>query len=94
MYFSSNKNGASFDIYSSKAINGKFQKANPLSAAINTSAYEADVFIDPNESYIIFCATRKDGLGQGDLYISFKNTDGTWSKSSNMGELINTQKGL
>ncbi|UII75823.1 PD40 domain-containing protein [Flagellimonas sp. HMM57] len=91
MYFSSNKNGSSFDIYASKVVNGEFQKAIRLSDAINTSAYEADVFIDPNESYIIFCAIRKDGLGQGDLYISFKNPDGTWSESSNMGERINTQ---
>ena len=91
MYFASNKVGDNFDIYSSRFIDGEFQEAIPLSDAINTTAYEADVFIDPNESYIIFCATRQDGLGRGDLYISFKNTDGTWTKSKNMGELINTK---
>lgn len=90
MYFSSNKVGDNFDIYSSKIIDGEFQEAIPLSDAINTPAYEADVFIDPDETYIIFCATRKEGLGRGDLYISFKNTDGTWSKSVNMGNNINT----
>lgn len=91
MYFSSNKNGSSFDIYSSESVDGEFQKAVPLSDSINTSAYEADVFIDPAESYIIFCANRPEGLGRGDLYISFKNTDGTWTKSKNMGERINTE---
>lgn len=91
MYFSSNKNGSSFDIYYSKVLDGEFQKAVPLSDSINTSAYEADVFIDPEESYIIFCATREDGLGRGDLYISFKNTNGTWTKSKNMGDRINTK---
>lgn len=91
MYFSSNRAGESFDIYSSKFIDGEYQEAIPLSDAINTPAYEADVFIDPNETYIIFCATRQDGLGRGDLYISFRNTDGTWTKSKNMGERINTK---
>jgi len=91
MYFSSNKIGSNFDIYSSKFIDGEFQKPIPLSDAINTSSYEADVFIAPDESYIIFCGIRKDGLGSGDLYISFKNTDGTWTKSVNMGERINTK---
>ncbi|MCF6298052.1 MAG: glycoside hydrolase [Flavobacteriaceae bacterium] len=91
MYFSSNKVGSNFDIYSSKVIDGEFQKAIPLNDSINTPAYEADVFIAPDESYIIFCATRQDGLGRGDLYISFKNTDGTWAKSVNMGERINTK---
>ena len=92
MYFSSNKGGSSFDIYASKSLDGEFQKPVLLGDAINTSNYEADVFIDPEEEYIIFCATRQeDGLGRGDLYISFKNLDGSWSKSKNMGNRINTK---
>jgi len=91
MYFSSKKNGSSFDIYTSKFVNGSFQKSILLSDSINTNNYEADVFIDPDESYIIFCANRPDGLGRGDLYISFKNPNGTWTKSKNMGQLINSE---
>jgi hypothetical protein len=96
MYFSSNvkapkEKGYDFDIYSSKSINGKFQKAISLGDSINTSAYEADVYIDPKESYIIFCAERQEGLGQGDLYISFKKPDGTWTESTNMGQSINSK---
>lgn len=97
MYFSSNKRTSgqkqnSFDIYSSKSIDGEFQKATRLGNSINTSNYEADVFVDPAETYVIFCARRPDGLGRGDLYISFKNTDGTWTKSISMGDKINTEK--
>ncbi len=96
MYFSSNKQNSSkrqqsFDIYHSEFKNGKFQEAVVLSEAINTKYYEADVFIDPKEKYIIFCANRPEGLGRGDLYISFKNADGTWTKSINMGNKINTK---
>ncbi|EZH74301.1 hypothetical protein ATO12_15660 [Aquimarina atlantica] len=96
MYFSSDKITAEkkrndFDIYASKSINGEFQKAIALGDSINTSNYEADVFVDPEETYVIFCARRPEGLGRGDLYISFKNTDGTWTKSINMGEKINTK---
>ena len=95
MYFASNKNAAEdneedYDIYYSKFVNGEFQEAVNAGEAINTKAYEADVFIDPNEQYIIFCGTREDGFGRGDLYISFKNEDGSWTKSVNMGEPINT----
>ncbi len=91
MYFSSNKKENNFNIYTSKDINGRFQEAIQLSNAINTAAYEADVFIDPDEKYIIFCSKRKEGFGQGDLYISFKKADGTWSTSVNMGDRINTK---
>ena len=96
MYFSSNKVTSkeaenSFDIYFSKSKDGAFQPATKLGPSINTSHYEADVFIAPDESYIIFCATRPEGLGRGDLYISFKKEDGSWTKSINMGDKINTK---
>lgn len=96
MYFSSNKGNKdtdtkSFDIYYSKYIRGSFQPSVRLSDSINTKYYEADVFIDPNEDYIIFCAQRPEGFGRGDLYISFKNKNGKWSQSLNMGNVINTK---
>ncbi|MEM6265347.1 MAG: hypothetical protein AAGI38_22790 [Bacteroidota bacterium] len=97
MYFSSNRaalqseNTYNFDIYASRFVDGKFQAAVPLSDSINTQFYEADVFVDPKESFVIFCATRPDGMGEGDLYISFKKEDGTWTQSKNMGPTINTK---
>lgn len=95
MYFASNKDtleeeNINHDIYYSKFVDGTFQTAVALSDAINTDAYEADVFVAPDESYLIFCSTRSDALGRGDLYISFKNETGTWSKAKNMGAPINT----
>ncbi len=92
MYFSSNRGkNNNFDIYASKMEQNRFQEPTKLSDAINTAAYEADVFVSPDESFVIFCATRSEGLGRGDLYISFKQEDGTWTTSKNMGPLINTK---
>ncbi|MEN0002510.1 MAG: ankyrin repeat domain-containing protein [Bacteroidota bacterium] len=97
MYFSSSKNAPEerkdydLDIYYSKFIDGQFQTAVRLDSAINTENYEADVFVDPAETYLIFCATRPDGLGRGDLYISFKNEDGSWTTAKNMGAPINSK---
>ena len=48
-------------------------------------------FIAPDESYMIYCSIRKDGLGKGDLYISFKDNKGDWSEAVNMGNSINTE---
>jgi hypothetical protein len=47
-------------------------------------------FIAPDESYFIFCSFRKGGFGSGDLYISFKQADGSWGDVINMGDRINT----
>lgn len=96
MYFASNKNAErgknhNFDIYFSKEVAGNFEEPLQLGNSVNTKNYEADVFIAPDESYLIFCAIKNEGFGQGDLYISFKNRDGKWSKSKNMGESINSE---
>ncbi len=95
IYFASNtgtneKRKHDFDIYQSVYNGSEFAAPEKLDSSINTKNYEADVFIAPDESYIIFCAARKTGFGRGDLYISFKNPTGEWTTSNNMGESINT----
>ncbi len=96
MYYSSNKNAGQerdydYDIYASKQKNGVFQKSIRLGNQINSTDYEADVFIAPDESYIIFCSTRADGYGKGDLYIGFKQENGEWSKAVNLKAPINSK---
>lgn len=95
MYFSSNGGtGAAadknYDIRSSTYSKGKFQAFKKLSSNVNTEHYEADVFVSPDEQYVIFCGERPEGLGAGDLYISFKSKTGEWQKAKNMGSIINT----
>ena len=93
MYFSSNRESKStwdFDIYAARQQNGKFLPPVKLGAGVNTPHYEADVFVAPDESYLIFCANRPGGKGEGDLYVSFKQKNGSWSKAKNMAA-INTK---
>jgi Tol biopolymer transport system component len=79
-----------FDIYRAEYKNGKYERPEKLPEQINTNRYEADVYVAPDESYLIFCSIRKEGLGNGDLYISFKTDDGRWTKAISMGEKINS----
>lgn len=96
LYFASHRDAEEgrtydFDIYYADQKDGVFQKPQRLPKPANTRAYEADVFVAPDESYIIFSSFRKSGFGEGDLYISFKNKDGSWTEGKNMGETINTE---
>ncbi len=79
-----------FDIYRAEVLGEGFAIPEKLPTEINTAQYEADVFVAPDESYLIFCSTRADGFGRGDLYISFRDTEGNWSLAQNMGNSINT----
>lgn len=97
IYYSTNKYSEqgkeyNFDIFSAEKRNDTFLNPTKLDSNINTNRYEADVFISPDESYIIFCGKYRGGLGMGDLYISFKDEENNWLPSINMGELINTDK--
>ena len=93
LYFSSTRpeghGGA--DIYRSRFENGAYLEPENLGAPINTENFEGDLFIAPDEKYIIVtCYGRSDSIGSGDLYIGFRQEDGSWSSLINMGTSINS----
>lgn len=92
IYFCSARSGGlgGDDIYRSRFIGGKYTKPENLGDMINTKYGEGDIFIAPDESYIIFSSGRPGGFGSGDLYISYCRQDGTWKTSINMGNHINS----
>ncbi len=64
-----------------------------LSDAVNTDSHEYNSYIAPDESFLIFGGyQREDGLGSGDMYISFRNADNNWSKAKNMGPGVNSKR--
>lgn len=85
LYFGSSQGGGLGvnDIWFSRKVKGKFTAPQNLGPAINTSSADFSPIIAPDESYIIF--TRSS-----DLYISFRQKDGTWGKAVNMGEPVNS----
>ena len=67
----------------------------PISAGenINTEGYDFNAFIAPDESFLIYTIYKaKDGLGSGDLYVSFKDQKGEFLKAKNLGEEINSDR--
>lgn len=82
-------------IYRAERINGEYAKPVLLSASINTlgGVRNWTPFIAPDESYLIFCSTR--GLpasDQGDLFVCFRQPDGSWTDPVSMGAPINTRE--
>ena len=81
------------DIYKSQWLNNQFQKPVNIGAGVNSKMDEFNAFVDPQERYILFGAEGGEGdLGRGDLYISYRNTNGTWTKAKNLGSPINTSR--
>jgi len=83
-------------IYRSELVNDAYDSPEHAFTAVDSIETEGDMFVAPDESYmIISCWEHPDNIGstQGDLYITFKKQDGTWTEEINMGKLINTQYG-
>ena len=75
-------------IYVSYLLNGNFQEPELLSDSVHILDWAGTPFIAPDESYLLFC-TGFD-FAPGDLYISYRKPDHTWSKAVALSDTINT----
>ena len=69
---------------------GKREAPRLLGKEINTGKWTAHPFIAPDESYLIWDSERDTGYGDSDLYISYRQKDGSWGEAINLGDRINT----
>jgi hypothetical protein len=93
LYFSAPREDTlgKFDNYRAQFRDGSFAAPVNLGPAINSEFYEGDIFVDPAETYLIHNSRgRADDLGKGDLYISFRQADGSWGQDQHMGDVINS----
>jgi len=79
------------DIYQSRLVDGAYKTAEGVGPPISTDLAEGDALISPDGDFIILSVERPDELGAGDLCVSFRGKDGSWSEPRNMGGEINTK---
>ncbi|MFC2136012.1 hypothetical protein ACFLTH_15460, partial [Bacteroidota bacterium] len=83
------------DIYRSVMVDGNYTAAENLGENVNSQSNEFNPFIAADESYIIFNSMNSGKSNakppNSDLFISFRNEDGSWSKAKNMGSAINSE---
>ena len=95
IYFARATGGfGSHDIYRAELIEGSYETAEKLGPPINSDIDDWQVFIDPDEAYIIFGRYKQpDPSHENGLYISFRKQDKSWSEPVNMGMAINGDHG-
>jgi hypothetical protein len=85
-----NNDDSDADIYCCNPADGKYAVCERLSGNVNSSAYDFNPFVDPEEKILIFASQRPGGFGKTDIYMSFRNADGTWNRAINLGPQINS----
>lgn len=88
-YFDEFKRDFTGDIRYSRWVDGKYEAPKLLGKEIN-SGKSFHPFIAADESYLIFDSKRDGGYGDSDLYITYRQQDGSWGKVINLGDKINT----
>lgn len=81
-------NGRS-DIYVARMKNKEWTSPENLGMPINTNYRESNPFISPDDDYLIYFSDDPKGLGEVDLYISFKEK-GKWGPPKSLGNGINS----
>jgi hypothetical protein len=95
LYFAHKRDGIC-GIYRSRLVDGAYGTPEHVFTAIDTIGTEGDMYVAPDESYMIISLWDHPGnigSSKGDLYITFKKKDGTWTDEINMGEMFNIHCG-
>jgi pimeloyl-ACP methyl ester carboxylesterase len=59
---------------------GKYTGLKRLPAPVNVGAQDMYPYIAPDESYLVFASRRPSPPSRSGLFVSFRNSDGTWGE--------------
>ena len=91
LYFSASSGqlGGGSDIYEAELVNGRHTNPIKLGLPINTAGDEDTPFVAADGSYLLFA--RKPGADTfADLYIAFRDPDGSWRDATQLGGPVNS----
>ncbi len=79
------------DIYISRFDGTFWGKMEPLNTNINSVRAESHASISDDNQSLYFSSNKRGGAGEFDIYVSRRNSDGSWGTAENLGPLINTR---
>lgn len=88
IFKSTTKDGG--DIFQSRLKGNEWTTPERLGPNINTKYWEGSCSLSSDEQLLYFASDRPGGFGGRDIYVSRKQTDGSWGPAQNMGPSINT----
>lgn len=91
VYYQISRPGTGGDLYYARISDGAYSGPIKLEAPISTEHNEGRPFISPDEDRLLFHSDRPGGSGSMDIYISFKQEDGSWGEPMNLGEPVNSE---
>lgn len=80
----------SCDLYISYKTKNGWTEAQNLGPNVNSDTWESSPSLSPDKRSLYFSSSRQGGYGGRDIWVSHRNTDGSWSYPENLGPVVNT----
>ncbi len=84
------KGYGSCDLFYAEVKNGRWTKARNVRSPVNSKSWDAQPSISSDKNALYFCSNREGGQGESDIWVSYRQEDGTWGVPENLGDVINT----
>jgi len=86
-----NSKGSGVSITYRKEDGWEIPKEIKIKDYVNKNEY-VGYFLANDNMHLLMSVERKEGFGSNDIYVSFLEKDGSWSKPSNLGNIVNTSE--
>jgi hypothetical protein len=79
-----------WELFFSRHQDGRYSRPQRIGSGVNDGVINWCPWVAPDESYLVWSSHREGEVGEGDLYVSFKQPGGGWGIPINMGRAVNT----
>lgn len=79
------------NIYYTKKEGNKWLPVKKLNKSINSRSNETHACISKDGNTMYFVSDKSGGIGDKDIYVSYKDNRGHWGTPLNLGDVINTE---
>lgn len=92
LYFASDRPGGvgSYDLWVCYRQGDRWTAAQPLDSTINTQGHEDSPFLHADGITLYFSSDFHPGFGSEDLFVAYRQEDGSFSQPQNLGYPLNT----
>jgi len=80
----------SCDLFESRKVGNEWSRPVNLGPEVNSPAWESQPSLSSDGRTLFFVSDRRGGIGNKDIYVSYKLDNGQWTKAENLGDKINT----
>ncbi|GHA60463.1 OmpA family protein [Pontibacter akesuensis] len=78
------------DLYIAFRTGGEWSKPQNMGKSVNSKAWDSQPSLSADGRTLYFSSTRGGGVGREDIWVAYRNDDGSWKTPVNLGKPLNS----